>query len=237
MHKLVLFLASILLFVGCNSSSSKKSYDAQALLEQKCSSCHNLDIPPKTSEDEKAPPLFTVTVHLKDWIKVNNPSELRGKFVSFVTDYVLNPSKEKSYCDKKSLESYGLMPSQKGKVTKDELEAIANYMFDLYDQKKLLAINQERARIAALPLHEQVLETHDCKMCHHKNDNKNAPTFKEIGKRYGKDGVETIKNSILNGSKGKWSGYHLPMRAYKDIPKKQLNSLAKWIANGAKEQK
>jgi len=237
MHKNLLFISLALIVAGCNSSTeSYSNLDGRALVEQKCSSCHNLDMPPATSDKEKAPPLFTVTVHLKDWIKVNNPSELKGKFVDFVSDYVLNPSKEKSYCDKKSLETYGLMPSQKGKVTKDEAKAIASYIFDLYDQKKILELNKERARIARLPLYQQVLETNDCRLCHQKNSSKNAPTFEEIGKKYGVEGKEIIKNSILNGSKGKWKGHLLPMKAYKNIPQKQLDALVDWIANGAKER-
>ncbi len=238
MYKKILFIVVILFFAGCNSNSnnsnSYSNLDGKALVEQKCSSCHNLDMPPVTSEDEKAPPLFTVTVHLKDWMEVNNPSELKNKFINFVSDYALNPSKEKSYCDKKSLESYGLMPSLKGKVTEDELKAIASYIFDLYDQKKVLEIMKERARLASLPLYKQALETNDCMLCHQKNS-KNAPSFEEIGKKYGVNGKEIIKNSILNGSKGKWKGYLLPMRAYKNIPKERLDALVDYIAKGAKE--
>jgi cytochrome c len=236
--KMRVFIVSIfvILFAGCQSSSTQSnSLDGQMLTNNKCASCHNLDMPPTTSEDEKAPPLFTVTVHLKDWIKVNNPSELKGKFVTFVKDYVINPSRDKSYCDKKSLDSYGLMPSQKGKVTPQELEAIANYIFDRYDQKALLTYMQERARIAALPLHEQVLETHDCKACH--INGKAAPTFAQIGERYKNGEINKIIESIKNGSKGKWSGYVLPMRGYKDISQKKLEAIAKWIIKEAKSAK
>ena len=225
-------IALTILICGCGNSKSSKNYNGEELTINKCSSCHNLDMPPKTSEDEKAPPLFTVTVHLKDWIEVNNPSELKAKFVDFVKDYVINPSLDKAYCDKKSLKSYGLMPSQKGKVTKDELEAIANYIYDRYDQKYLLEYMKEKARIATLPLHEQVLETHDCKACHF--NKRVAPTFAQIGKRYANN-KEHIKESILNGSKGRWSGFSLPMRGYKDIPKKQLDALAEWIIKEGKE--
>jgi len=232
--KYILFISILLILTGCNSSSSK-SYDGKRLAEQKCASCHNLDMPPKTSDDEKAPPLFTVTVHLKDWIKVNNPSELKGKFVDFVADYVINPSLDKSYCDKESLKTYGLMPSQKGKVTKDEVRAIAEYIFSRYDQKYMLEYLKEKARIDALPPAQQVLETQDCKVCHF--NVKNAPTFKQIGKKYANN-IEQIKSSITNGSKGKWKGYLLPMRAYK-LPKKQLDAIAEWIIKegSSEEQK
>jgi cytochrome c len=222
--KYIFPLFIVLILNGCNGTNSK-SYDAKKLAEQKCASCHNLDMPPKTTDNEKAPPLFTVTVHLKDWIKVNNPSELKDKFVDFVTDYVINPSLDKSYCDKKSLEIYGLMPSQKGKVTKDEVRAIAEYIFDKYDQKYVLEYLKEKARIDALPPAQQVLETYDCKLCH--LNIKNAPSFQQIGKKYSNN-IKQIKKSITNGSKGKWKGYLLPMRGYK-LPPKQLDAIAKWI--------
>jgi HD-GYP domain-containing protein (c-di-GMP phosphodiesterase class II) len=60
-------------------------------------------------------------------MKVDNPSEKREKFIAFVTDYALHPSAEKSFCDKESLASYGVMPSQKGNVTEEELEALRRH--------------------------------------------------------------------------------------------------------------
>jgi len=65
------------------AQKSTVHYDAPKLLETKCASCHNLDMPPKTSDDERAPPLYTVTVHLKDWIKSETDTENRAKFVAF----------------------------------------------------------------------------------------------------------------------------------------------------------
>ena len=233
----ILFLVIAVLFLtSCNSSSSK-NLDGAKLAEQKCANCHNLDMPPKTSDNEKAPPLYTVVVHLKDWMKANDPSELKGKFIDFAADYVINPSLDKSYCDKISLKTYGLMPSQKGKVTKDEVKAIAAYIFDRYDQKYMLEYLKEKARIDALPPAQQVLETQDCKVCH--LNIKNAPTFEQIGKKYANN-IEQIKKSITEGSKGKWKGYLLPMRAYK-LPPKQLDAIAKWIikegTSGKQKQK
>ena len=224
-----LFLISLLFFISCSPSNQEQhtnNLDGKELAKEKCSMCHNLDMPPKFNKNEKAPPLFTVTVHLKDWIKGDTPTEARNKFIEFVSTYPLNPSLDKAYCDKDSLKKYGLMPSLKGKVTKDELVAIANFMYDTYDQKVLMEYLQEQQRLKKLPLHEQVLETHDCKLCH--NNPKVAPSFAQIGKRYAKN-PEAIKASILNGSKGKWKDYHVAMHGYKDISPKQLEAMAKWM--------
>jgi cytochrome c len=225
-----------LLLSGCASSTDKKSstpavkLDGEALAKSKCSECHNLEMPPKTSEGEKAPPLYTITVHLKDWIKADTPTEGRAKFIAFAKKYTLHPSHDISYCDKKSLQTYGLMPSLEGKATEAEIAAVAAWAYDTYDQMQMMAIMKERNRLAALPPHEQVLETHDCKLCHLHGNGKLAPTFKQIGSRYGEGGLKKIQQSITQGSHGKWPSFHTPMRPYTDLTLKQLDGIARWIA-------
>lgn len=164
----VTLLLALSTFTGCNDTANPKTqhqhYDAKKLLFDKCTTCHNTDMPPQTSETEKAPPMYTVTIHLKDWIKGDTSTEKKQKFIAFLQTYVLNPSRKISYCDKKSLDKYGLMPSQKGNITTEEIAAIATYIHQHYDQMKMLELVKERNRIARLPLHEQVLESYDCKL-------------------------------------------------------------------------
>ncbi len=218
-----------LLIAGCGDSKPKQHYDAKALLHSKCESCHNLDMPPKTYPDEKAPPMMAVTFHVRDFMKVDNPSEKRRKFIEFVVNYALNPSEEKSFCDKKSLEDYGLMPSQKGKVTPEELEAIAGYMYDHYDPEKFMKLMQEQARLAALPAWQRVTEQKNCLGCHGLKEDKIAPAFARIAKRYGDVGKEELMKSIRNGSRGKWKGFKLAMPPFKDLDDDDLNAVAAWI--------
>jgi len=224
---------TLLLLAGCGSTQQKSTrhYDGEALAKQKCSRCHNLDMPPKTSDKEIAPPLYTVTVHLKDWMKTPTPDLQRQKFIDFLADYVIHPSREKSYCDPKSLKLYGLMPSQKGKVTPDEVRAIAAWAYDTYDQMKMLAVMKERNRLAAMPPWKQVLETRDCRSCHIIGAGKLAPSFPQIARKYAgdPDALKKIEASILHGSKGKWPRFKVPMRAYKGLTPKQLDGIARWI--------
>jgi len=224
----------IILFVGVlsgctQSDESKNSLDGESLLKEKCAQCHNLDMPPKSYENEIAPSMMAVTFHLKDFIKSNNPSEHEGKIISFVKDYVIEPSREKSFCDKESLDSYGVMPSQKGKVSRDELEAIAHYMYANYDNLKLLKIMAEKQRLAKLSLHERVLEQQRCENCHDINKDKVAPSFKMIASRYSKDKKETLIKSIKEGTKGKWEGKKLPMPPYKNMSDKEVEGMVDWI--------
>ena len=230
-----LALSGAILLAGCSGNTRKSStpavqLDGEALAKSKCSECHNLEMPPHTSEEEKAPPLYTITVHLKDWIKADTPTEGRAKFIAFAKKYALHPSRAISYCDKKSLDDYGLMPSLAGKATEAEIAAAAAWAYDTYNQMKMMAIMKERNRLAALPAYKQVLETHDCKLCHLHGNGKLAPTFKQIGQRYGTKGIKNILQSITGGSHGKWPKFHTPMRAYNDLSPKQLAGIARWIS-------
>jgi len=215
---------------GCSNNKTSNNLDGEALIEQKCSKCHNLEMPPQSYENEIAPSMMAVTFHLKDFIKSNNPAEHESKIVDFVKDYVIAPSRKKSFCDKESLDSYGVMPSQKGNVTSDELEAIAHYMYETYDNQKMLEIMAEKQRLAKLSLHERVLEQQKCENCHgiHK-DKIVAPSFEMIASKYDKNDRDMLVKSIRNGSKGKWEDRKLPMPPYKNMSDKDIEGMVDWI--------
>lgn len=220
-------LFGLLLLTGCTDTKKEQHYDGSKLLEEKCAMCHNLKMPPKTFENEKAPPMMAVVFHLKDFMKITMPDEKFSKFIPFVQDYVINPSRDKSYCGKESLKSYGVMPSQKGNVTKDELEAIASYMYDFYDQQKYLKDMQIKADFEALPKGEQIARKNGCFNCHALEKSGVGPSFKAIAKRAAKEIVEGIQN----GSQGQWKGFHnMMMPPFKDkFTKNELIVLQKWI--------
>ena len=52
-----IFLTVVFLFLGCEDKEYLK-LDGEKLIQQKCSQCHNLDLPPKTFENEVAPPMM-----------------------------------------------------------------------------------------------------------------------------------------------------------------------------------
>ena len=222
-----LLLAGIL--AGCQEGKPTEMLDGEALIEEKCAKCHNLDMPPKSYENEIAPSMMAVTFHLKDFIKSPNPSEHEGKLVSFVKDYVIEPTREKSFCDKASLDSYGVMPSQKGNVTVNELDAIAHYMYATYDNQKLLKAMAEKQRLANLSLHERVLEQQRCTNCHDIEKDKVAPSFTMIANRYTQKERAVLTESIQKGTKGKWEGKKLPMPAYQKMTQKDVEGMVDWI--------
>jgi len=230
MYKLALLLPLLFLF-GCNDKPMQH-LDGKKLMEKKCSQCHNLDLPPKTFENEKAPPMMAVAFHLRAFVPADTPSDKVPNAIEFIKDYVIHPSASKSYCDKESLKSYGIMPSQKGKVTQDELQAIGEYLFNHFTQKNLDEAQALQNRLNAMPKGKRLALKNGCLSCHKRNKDIVGPSFHKIAQRY-KENSEHIANSIENGSKGNWKGYHgVLMPKFNDkLTQQDTKTIAKWILN------
>ncbi len=222
------FTIFMLSLAGC-TTQDKPILNGEQLLKDKCSSCHNLDMPPKSYEGEKAPSIMAVTFHIRDFIKVNNPSEKRPKFIEFVKDFVIHPSMDKAFCDKDSLKSYGLMPSQKGKVTQDELEAIASFMFRHYNQDDFMSKMEQRSQFLALSKGEQLIRQYGCISCHGVKKPKAGPSFITIASQNSQKNATEIAQSIKVGGKGKYEGFRIAMPPFNKIDQKDRVEIAKWI--------
>jgi cytochrome c len=223
------FLA-VFLLVGCQETSHHTKLNGKKLIHEKCSACHNLDLPPKTFEDEKAPPMMAVAFHIKDFIPATNESEKIPKAIEFVKDYVINPSASKSFCDKKSLQTYGVMPSQKENVTQEELQAIGEYMFQHYTVKNLTAAQALQNKLNKLPVGERIALKNNCLGCHKKQKDLIGPSFHKIAQRY-KNNTQQIIKSIKQGSVGHWEGYHgVHMPPFHNkIDTNNTQALTQWI--------
>jgi len=236
MKKIYFALPALLLLLGCSDEAPKNNYSGAKLLEQKCQHCHNLDIPAISFEGEKAPPMMGIVFHLKDFIKVSIPTEKKAKFVDFVTDYVLNPSLEKSFCDEKSLKIYGLMPSQKGMITRDELLAVSSHIYERYDQDTFLKSMAEKARLEKMPLQLRIREAKNCKVCHDIEKDKMGPSFVHIAQRYSPAEKQTLIESMKKGSQGKWEKSRIPMPSFKMLTDEELEAMAVWILSLKKNE-
>jgi len=219
----------LLIFAGCEQENKPK-LDGEKLLEQKCSQCHNIKLPPESFEDEKAPPMMAVSFHIKDFIQTSNDSERIPKAIEFIKDYVINPSASKSFCDKKSLQTYGVMPSQKGNVTQDELQAIAEYMLNHFSIENLTQAQDIQNKLNKMAPGQRLAIKYNCLGCHKINKDLVGPSFSKIAKKYSTN-LETIQNSIKNGSSKKWDTSHgRIMPNFKDkISKQDITTLANWI--------
>lgn len=105
----------------------------EALIKAKCATCHTLSIPKiEMMPSFKAPPMDAVMFHMKDVIKGDE------NLKAFIADYVYNPDVSKSVCESNKVQKFGVMPSQKGKVSKKELAVISEYMIKKYPREKFI---------------------------------------------------------------------------------------------------
>ncbi len=97
------------------------------LFEEKCASCHLKQRPSFEEMNTMiAPPVMGVMTHVK-MTKTTKPEA-----VKFIVDYIFEPTSAKALCMKQSIDRFGLMPSQKGNITKEEATFIAGYLYDNY---------------------------------------------------------------------------------------------------------
>jgi thiol-disulfide isomerase/thioredoxin len=125
------------------SSSLLLSNQGLEVFKAKCQSCHTPFIPIEKlvenfmEEDNKllnlkAPTLNQISYRLKQ--QIGNPKGdediHRMEVEAFISDYLINPSSNKSLCKEDVLKFFKTMPSMKGKITSDEIEAVSEYIYD-----------------------------------------------------------------------------------------------------------
>lgn len=97
----------------------------ESLAENKCGGCHLIGkITKEKLNKMSAPPWWA----LAKKVKVAYANRLDG--INFIVNYTLNPSEDKMLFPKETKERFGMMPSQKGALSDDELRAIAEYILD-----------------------------------------------------------------------------------------------------------
>ena len=111
-------LAIMALMIG-GIAAQASDMDGKKLFEAKCAACHAMG-EPKENSNAVAPELIGVVTHLNEAFK--NKDDLK----KHIEDFVINPTKEKAIC--KSVNRFGLMPSQKGAVSQEELKKIAEWI-------------------------------------------------------------------------------------------------------------
>ena len=229
MKKSLFFLLISLFILGCDDSKPKKSYDGKKLLASKCASCHDINMPPVISDDELAPPMMAVSFHVRNFMKPSDESQRTSKAIEFVVDYVHYPSLEKSFCDKESLKRYGLMPSQKENLSKEEATAIAEYMFYNYTQENLSKVQKTLNEYNALEDGHKIALKYKCLGCHKIDKKIVGPSFNSIAKKF-KNNKEELNKSVVNGSKNNWKDSNgAVMPPFKQIQKEELEVLSEWI--------
>lgn len=119
-------MKTILITLFCLASlslSAQAKTSAEELYDAKCSSCH-IKTRPINKASLIAPPIMGVMRH----VKMNYAT--KEEAVKFISDYVMNPQKAKSICMEDKIERFGLMPSQKGNLSDEELHIISEWIYD-----------------------------------------------------------------------------------------------------------
>ncbi len=128
-----LLLATLLL------GSSLFASDGYEVYKKNCMSCH-VEMMKKSEvlknmSKMKAPPMVEVSGRLKENIKTTDEEDDvdRYLFILFVKDYIINPNLDNSMCHAGALDKFGTMPSLKGKITEQESQAVAEWLYDRYE--------------------------------------------------------------------------------------------------------
>ncbi len=115
----------LLPFLLSSSIWAMSPEDVETLAENKCNECHLIGKLTRDSFKEiKAPPAWGIARKVKEKYK----NRLNG--IDYIVDYAINPDSKKMLFPKETIERFGHMPSQKGKVTEEELREIAKYILD-----------------------------------------------------------------------------------------------------------
>ncbi len=128
-------------------STSLYAVSGKTVYEQKCSSCHEAYIPMSklvenfTERDNrllklKAPTLNQLSYRLKQQIGDPKGDEdiHRMEVTAFISDYIINPDKQKTVCLRDVIRYFPTMPSLKGKISGEEIEAVSTYIYDFDTQ-------------------------------------------------------------------------------------------------------
>ena len=113
--------------------------DGYKVYKENCMSCHIEMISKKelmkNISKVKAPPMVEVSARLKENIKTTDEEDEvdRHLFILFVKDYILHPDLDFSMCHAGALDKFGTMPSQKGKINEKQAKAVAEWLYDRYE--------------------------------------------------------------------------------------------------------
>ncbi len=136
-------LFSMFLTVSLSLMATEQKVDGEKIFEKACASCHIKMITStetkKIFKTLKAPPMVEVSGQLKKNIKIVEDIDddiHRAVVIAFIKDYVMYPHLDKSMCQAMALEKFDLMPSLKGKLSEEELNAVSAWVYDFYVGKE-----------------------------------------------------------------------------------------------------
>ena len=128
---LLLSLTSTMMFASTGAELTKTN----------CASCHMLNTPtPDMIPTMKAPAMDAVMFHIN--LGMSDNKEIKA----FIMDYAINPKASKSVCESNKVQSFGVMPSLKGKVSEKDLGTIADHMMANFPTPEFVRMIKEVQR-------------------------------------------------------------------------------------------
>lgn len=109
------------------------------VFQKNCVSCHIETITKKETmkifKTLKAPPMVEVSNRLKENIIIADDDDdvKRRVVIAFIKDYIQHPDLQYSMCHPMAIERFGIMPSQKANLTEAEIDAVAVWVYDRYE--------------------------------------------------------------------------------------------------------
>ena len=128
-------LASLLI------ASSLFAVDGYEVYKKNCMVCHvemmSHQDALKNINKLVAPPMVEVSERLKENIQTTDEEDdvNRYLFILFVKDYIVNPNLDNSMCNSGAIEKFGTMPTLKGKLKEAEKQAVAEWLYDRYEDQ------------------------------------------------------------------------------------------------------
>lgn len=113
--------------------------DGRSVYQKYCMQCH-VEVMEKKEVIKhlntlKAPPMIEVSNRLKDNVIISDEDSdvKRRVIIAFIKDYIENPSIQYSMCNPTAIEKFGVMPSLKGKLSDEERQMVAEWVYDRYE--------------------------------------------------------------------------------------------------------
>jgi len=113
--------------------------NAEEIYDNYCLSCHSKTVMKfkdfkREKERFNAPPMNLVIQRLKKVIKISLGDEdaKQAVITAFIKDYVLSPSIDKGLCRVECFVQFGEMPKMQAPPTREELNAVANWVYERY---------------------------------------------------------------------------------------------------------
>ncbi len=159
------------------------SNEGEKVYKKRCASCHKLYIAPSILLEnfmEKnntvlhltAPTINQIVFRLKSRIGDPKGDEDIHKMEidSFIADYLINPDKSKSVCLPKVIRHFDTMPSLKGKISVEEIEAVSDFLWAYnptdFVAKKLKFVAYKKAVEIAQKEHKIIIIKLTREHCH-----------------------------------------------------------------------